>query len=196
MTRTGFYVVLNIIASFNMIMFGGDIAGAFMQGLQELAQRELPLFLTQPREGLPGLHPLQLLLVVRGVFGLANSPRLWWRSLRDMFRRLGAKQLSLDRAVFVLYDIVAGILRPVVIVGVHVDDLIGGYSQESPKAKQMIKQLKDTFELGQWQENEDMIYCGKNVTLRPGEIFVSQKMFADNITVPSIPKSRSADPSQ
>ena len=39
MTRTGFYVVLNIIAAFDMTMFGGDIAGAFMQGLQELAQR-------------------------------------------------------------------------------------------------------------------------------------------------------------
>ena len=60
----------------------------------------------------------------------------------------------------------------------------------------MIKQLKDTFEFGQWQENEDMIYCGKNVTLKHGEIFISQKMFSDNITVPSIPKSRSADPSQ
>ena len=44
MTRTGFYVVLNIIVAFYMTMFGGDIAGAFMQGLQELAQRDLPLF--------------------------------------------------------------------------------------------------------------------------------------------------------
>ena len=46
MARTGFYVVLNIIAAFHMTVFGGDIARAFMQGLQELAQRDLQLFLT------------------------------------------------------------------------------------------------------------------------------------------------------
>ena len=102
----------------------------------------------------------------------------------------------MDLAVFVLFDIVDKVLRPVVIVGVHVDDLVGGYSKESPKAVEMIRQLKDTFEFGQWQENEDMIYCGKNVTLKGGEIFISQQMFCENIAIPSIPKSRSADPSQ
>ena len=60
----------------------------------------------------------------------------------------------------------------------------------------MIKQLKSTFEFGQWQDNDGMTYCGKNVTLKDGEIFISQQMFSDSITVPSIPTSRSADPSQ
>ena len=44
MTRTSFYVVPCVIAAYHMEMFCGDIAGAFRQGLKELAQRELPLF--------------------------------------------------------------------------------------------------------------------------------------------------------
>ena len=48
-----------------------------------IAQRQEPLFIRQPKEGLPDLQPGQLLLVVRRIFGLANSPRLFWRFLRD-----------------------------------------------------------------------------------------------------------------
>ena len=67
-----------------------DITGAFLQGDQSLASRKEPLYLRQPREGLPGLFRDQLLLVVRGIFGLANSPRLFWRHLRDTLLQLGA----------------------------------------------------------------------------------------------------------
>ena len=59
-----------------------------------MAKRAEPLYLSQMVEGLPGLNPEQLLLVVRGVFGLANSPRLWWRHFREELLKIGAKQCT------------------------------------------------------------------------------------------------------
>ena len=102
--------------------FNADITGAFLQGDQKLASRKEALYLRQPREGLPGLVRGQLLLVVRrGIFGLANSPRLFWRHLRDSLIRLGFVQSALDRAVFFFYEQEKLILA----LGAHVDDLIG-----------------------------------------------------------------------
>ena len=63
----------------------------------------------------------QLLLVVRGIFGFANSPRLFWHHLRDTLLRMGFVQSLQDRAVFM--DYMAGQL--VLALGAHVDDLIG-----------------------------------------------------------------------
>ena len=74
LTRAGFCIILQICSSFNWTLFGGDITGAFLQGDQDLAKRREPLFLRQPKEGLPGLRPGQLLMVMRGIFSLANSP--------------------------------------------------------------------------------------------------------------------------
>ena len=194
MTRAGFYVMLCVVRWFGLTPFGGDITGAFMQGEQDMAKRSLPLFLKQPTEGLPGLLPDQVLLVVRGVFGLANSPRLWWRSLRDLFRRLGAKQLALDRAIFVFYDTMDGITRVVLIVGVHVDDLIGGYDRRSKKAPRIIKTITDTFDFGQWSEDKDIEYCGKEVRFTKEGVRVSQEAFIRNVTIPTVPKWRQMTP--
>ena len=122
MTRLSLMVLLQVAASkSNWFLFNADITGAFLQGDQKLASRKEALYLRQPREGLPGLVRGQLLLVVRGIFGLANSPRLFWRHLRDSLIRLGFIQSTLDRAVFFYYKAEKLILA----LGAHVDDLIG-----------------------------------------------------------------------
>ena len=91
LARLSLMVILQIAISMaDWFMFNADITGAFLQGDQSLASRKEPLYLRQPREGLPGLFRDQLLLVVRGIFGLANSPRLFWRHLRDTLLQLGA----------------------------------------------------------------------------------------------------------
>ena len=106
-----------------------------------MASRKEPLFLRQPREGLPGLLPGQLMLVVRGIFGLANSPRLFWRHLRDTLLRMGFIQSTLDRALFMYYkgD------KLVLVLGAHVDDLIGTGAPGDGGADGILKQLKEAF---------------------------------------------------
>lgn len=77
-------------------MFNSGITGAFLQGDQALSSRKEALYLRQPREGLPGLAKGHIMLVVRAMFGLANSPRLFWRHLRDTLLRISFRQSTLD----------------------------------------------------------------------------------------------------
>ena len=39
------------------------------------------LYFEQPKRGIAGLVPGQLVAIVKGVFGLATSPNLWWMKL-------------------------------------------------------------------------------------------------------------------
>ena len=105
MTRLSLMILLQLAAAHKgWFIICADITGAFLQGDQALAKRKEPVFVRQPKEGLPGLHPGQLLLVVRGIFGLANSPRLFWRHLWDSMVKLGFAQSTLDKAVFLFYQ--------------------------------------------------------------------------------------------
>ena len=92
-----------------------------------MARRDEPIYFRRPEEGLPGVPRFVLLQVMRGVVGFANSPRSFWRYFRNVFLDLGAKQLILDKAVCVFYDKVDNLNVIILIVGVHVDDLIGTY---------------------------------------------------------------------
>lgn len=166
-------------------MFNVDITGAFLQGDQSLASRREHLYLRQPREGLPGLHRGQLLLVVRGIFGLASSPRLFWRHLRDSLLQLGFRQSTLDKALFLYYKNGQLILA----VGAHVDDPVD--------ADEILTKLRETFDFGTWADDrqEKVLECGgKQITREGGVIKLSQKKFIQATAVSAVPKWRTATP--
>ncbi|CAK9099469.1 unnamed protein product, partial [Durusdinium trenchii] len=176
LTRLGLMLLLQLGASSDgWFVVCADITGAFLQGDQSLAQRKDPLFIRQPREGLPGLLPGQLLLVVRGIFGLANSPRLFWRFLRDTLVKLGFVQSTLDKALFFFY--VDHLL--VLAVGARVDDLVcvgkPGIGDE------ILEKVRESFDFGDWHDlrNEDkLVYGGKEITrLDDGGLALSQCSF-------------------
>ena len=145
-----------------------DITGAFLQGDQSLASRKEPLYLRQPREGLPGLFRDQLLLVVRGIFGLANSPRLFWRHLRDTLLQLGAVHFG-QGFVFLLPGQQAdpGSWR----TRRRFDRHRGGEAWRSGQGPQEAN--RDIFDFGTWADDgEDKIleYGGKQITRQNGVI--------------------------
>ena len=192
MTRLGLLLILQICASHDgWFLFNSDITGAFLQGDQSLASRKEPLYLRQPREGLPGLQPGQLLLVVRGIFGLANSPRLFWRHLRDTLLTMGFVQSRLDRAVFMYYR--QG--RLILVLGAHVDDLIG--TGKPTEADAILEELKKTFDFGSWadsRQNEVLEYGGKQITKENGVVKLTQKKFIQASSTTKIPKWRASTP--
>ena len=57
----------------------GDVTAAFLNG--DALERKL--YLRQPKHGLPDLHPSQLIAIEKGVFGLIDSPRKWWKKFRN-----------------------------------------------------------------------------------------------------------------
>ena len=65
----------------------GDIRAAFLNGVQSSGR----LFFRQPARGIPGLRPGQLVEILKGVFGLATSPKLWWLKLStDLLQKTSA----------------------------------------------------------------------------------------------------------
>ena len=194
LTRAGLMIILQICASFAWAQTGGDVTGAFLQGDQSLpARKDLePLYLKAPREELPNMHKDRLMNVVRGIFGLANSPRLWWRPLRDTLLRMGGWQLALDRAVFVFHAVISGVATLIAIIGVHVDDIIAAAMRIH--GEKILATLRKTFGFGKWFD-EGMQYCGKK-TERTSEgcIRLTQKVFAENLQLAPMPRYRAATP--
>ena len=195
MTRLSLMVICQLAASMTgWFMFNADITGAFLQGDQSMAKRKEQLFVRQPSEGLAGLVRGQLLLVVRGIFGLANSPRLFWRFLRDNsdnLLRMGFQQSTLDKALFFYY--MDGQL--ILILGAHVDDLLG--TGEPEKADPILKKLRETFDFGMWADSREesvLEYGGKQITRLDGVIKLSQSKFIQATSVSSIPRWRTATP--
>ena len=193
MSRAGMFCLLQLAASHpGWFLFNSDITGAFLQGDQSLAARKEPLFLKQPREGLPGMHPKQLMMVVRGIFGLANSPRLFWRHLRDTLIKIGFRQSTLDRAMFFYYKDE----RLILALGAHVDDLLG--TGEPGTADQVLDQIKQAFDFGAWADDrtDDVLeYGGKQIRRKSdGTILLSQDKFIRATSVTPVPKWRSATP--
>ena len=128
-------------------------------------------------------------MVMRGIFGLANSPRLWWRHFRDSLIKLGAVQGTLDRAPSYFFEVVDGIFTLVCILGVHVDDVIGAAMLGAGHDK--MDAIRKLFEFGDWHV-EKLDYCGKQVWKLPdGSIKLNQANFCKNIQVTPVPKYRS-----
>ena len=186
-------VLLQVAAAMpGWFLFNADITGAFLQGDQSLSSRKEALYLRQPREGLPGLQKGQLMLVVRGIFGLANSPRLFWRHLRDTLLKIGFRQSTLDRAVFFYYKEE----RLVLVLGAHVDDLLG--IGQPGAADEVLAELRTTFDFGAWadsREDEVLEYGGKQIRkLADGTVLLNQEKFIRATSVTAIPKWRTSTP--
>ena len=192
MTRLSLMLILQIAASqTGWFMFNADITGAFLQGDQSLSSRKEALYLRQPREGLPGVGRDQIMLVTRGIFGLANSPRLFWRHLRDTLLSLGFRQCSMDKALFMYYT--DG--RLVLTLGAHVDDLVGTGMPDV--ADKILDKLRSIFDFGAWANDrteEVLEYGGKQITRSNGVIKLSQQKYIQATTLSSVPKWRTATP--
>ena len=110
-SRQGVLLLLQVLAS--RLQCGwqacaGDISAAFLNG--EKLRREL--YIRQPRGGIGGLHPEQIIKLTKGVFGLVDSPNAWWRKFRYTLnsmtvvleggRKAVFRQCALDPCIFQL----------------------------------------------------------------------------------------------
>eukprot|EP00439_Symbiodinium_sp_Y106_P004950 s1915_g1.t1 len=164
----------------NWVAAAGDITAAFLNG--DPMEREL--YLKQPKNGLGGLHPDQLLKVNKGIFGLPDSPRKWWKRLkRDMLKiRVQFKgqsfhfvQCPLDPCLFQLVSEESCV--PVAYVGVHVDDLL--VVGPSDLVEVVKSALSATFPVDDW-ETDNFGYIGSHVTVSDEGVHVTQESYASS----------------
>ena len=181
-----------MLCAFHLELFIADATCAFMQGEEFSDDRRI--YMRQPKEGLKGLVYGQLLLVRKGVFGLLDAPRRWWRHLREVLVRLGFVQLTLDVALFVKYahSSVQVHYQVEALVGTHMDDVIGGHDGKG--GLKVIQELRKALEWGHWLVGEGT-FCGKRVQQLSGHrVRVDQHTFASNIQIAPIHRHRSMTP--
>ena len=96
-------VVLQVASSRQMPGSCGDLKQAFMQS-DPLTRAQGAILVRQPPGGLPGLERDQLILVVHGVYGLADAPLHWRKTLKSyLTETLNYKQSRLDPTIFTLH---------------------------------------------------------------------------------------------
>ncbi|CAL1145601.1 unnamed protein product [Cladocopium goreaui] len=107
----------------------GDIRAAFLNGVE--APRSL--FFKQPARGIPGLQPGQLIEILKGVFGLSTSPKLWWIRLSSELTQITFQvhgkdyriiQNDIDPCVFQVLRVDGEGHQVCGLIFTHVDDLM------------------------------------------------------------------------
>ncbi|CAE7643339.1 RE1 [Symbiodinium sp. CCMP2456] len=187
----------------------GDVTAAFLNG-DPLERR---LFLRQPRHGLPGLHPSQIIQVNKGVFGLIDSPRMWWRKFKkDIQQQVinvgeGAQAKffasPLDPCVFQLLLVgehgkkLDG-AKPLCYAAVHVDDILLVGPRTLSRSVQ--EQLSTCFPVEEW-ENDAFDFIGSHIEVLKDEIRISQGGYVESRLFevdldPKVPDEAKATPEQ
>jgi len=126
-----------------------DVATAFLSG--EKTDRQV--YIRAPRDGLPAIEgmtavtPLQVMEVVKGAYGLAEAPRLWYLRARKLLEQAGFKELAVSRAVFRLASQDG---RLVGLCTLHVDDGLLYGNPKDPTFKSALAQVNRLFNIKEW----------------------------------------------
>ena len=153
----GVNLVFLLAASKKWVLQAGDVSTAFLSGVNDFRA----LYLRPPKEGLEGVHQNDLLEMRKGVYGLCNAPRLWWRRLREVLLELGFVEMRMMQCVFMYWasDHQGNRKQLMGVLAVHVDDLIicGSVVFES-----VLARLKEKLTFGKWYVRE-FDYLGRHV---------------------------------
>ncbi len=183
-TREGVMMVTQIIATSQWRLGFLDFTQAFHSG--DAIQRTI--FAEQPREGVPGLAPGQLIRLLKTCYGLTDGPFAWFNHIkRVIVEDLGYTQSIADPCIFMLHTGQGTTKKLRGIIGLATDDMIhGGDELHQDKMSEINKRYK----LGKFQFDEGK-FTGKMFRKDPdGSIFVWQPNYAESINRIDISKEK------
>lgn len=169
-------VALFLASQMNWKLAAGDVEAAFLNGVE--AKRGL--YFEPPRRGLPQVPEGSLIEIIKGVFGLVTSPRLWWEKLAEELRKVEVKAEGeilrfehhpVDPCLFLLRG-GDGRLHGVLLT--HVDDLLLAASPNTLEAIQTS--LSAIFPIADWETADNFDYTGSNIKQVGSVIEVSQNI--------------------
>eukprot|EP00435_Cladocopium_sp_Y103_P030110 s1767_g7.t1 len=192
-SKTALHAVLFLAAHFGWRLAAGDVEAAFVNGIES----RRGLYFEPPRQGLPGVADGSLIEIVKGIFGLSNSPRLWWQKLaselRNMEIKVGEEILKLqhhdyDPCLLLLRNM-GGELKGTLMC--HVDDLLIAAGPEELHALQTS--LSGMFPISTW-ETDHFEYTGSVIKQTDSYIEVNQISYVNaRLETVDIPKNVMAD---
>ena len=145
-TRLARMLILQYAASSRWKIGSFDVKTAFLRGK---ADTDRLLGLEPPPEMRQklGLAENEICQLLKGAYGLAAAPLLWFKEFRQGLIDLKFVQSPFDPCLFVLPD---GEGKPIGLVGVHVDD---GLFCGTPEFHRVINELEKRFPFGSRKES-------------------------------------------
>ncbi|OLP87512.1 Copia protein [Symbiodinium microadriaticum] len=190
--RSSMLSVLQVCASRKWCAAAGDIQAAFLQGVE--LQRDL--WIAQPRGGVESLDPRQLAKVNKGIFGLTESPRMWYDRLSgvlttEIFKYQGIEYRlvpsPLDACVLMMMR-TDDQGEPEALLTIHVDDIMIAAPTEMNRYLQ--KEISRLFPVDDWIENS-FEYTGSLIHVSDSGITVNQATFVDGrLFTVDVPKNQ------
>ena len=178
LSRTGFFAILQTAANNGWHICSGDCSSAFLQG-GTAPERPAQIFMRAPTDPIAKegcRFEAEFYAILGSVYGLSNSPRLWFTEVRRRLLTLGWVAHPLDPALFLNWDSSRLTAR----CGFHVDDCLFTIC---PKAKKVQSDFKSAFSWGSWDQ-DDFTYTGKRLQRRAdGSIYVSMERFVEETQV-------------
>jgi len=188
-SRVAFFMLLSIVGFHpEWFLLCGDVRSAFLKGDPYVnQQRQLFMGLPNPKVG-PSLPVAlgTLFKVRKGVFGLADAPREWYKRLVRELESLGWTKSCIDGAFFMKWE--NGTLVGALIA--HVDDMV---MAGTASAKRSFVELGSRLEFGSLEE-DSFVFCGKKIQRLPsGEVVLTMREYHENLKIPVVPRARRKD---
>ena len=171
---------LSVCAYYQFVLLAKDIKNAYFSG--KSLQREI--FLDQPKGGLPGLRPGQLLRARKAIYGFAEAARLFWLALKEHLESDGWVESKLEPALFYLRR--EGQLKGILVT--HVDDIEGGVHPSY-----LDKAFYHSSKALEFATNhfKDFIFRGREVKqTQDGHVDVAMRNYALSMKVVLIARDR------
>ena len=142
-------------------LFISDVSTAFLQG--DPQTRILWAKIPKDACQLIGVPPGTLMKLLKPIYGQADAPRQWFVVARRRLISIGYKPHALDQCLYLLHhgqDLIS-------MIGLHVDDLLGGGDENHERYQEAKQRLKAEFTFKHWREqgeNETLEFCGCHLT--------------------------------
>ena len=153
-----------------------DITSAFLQSSEMTREVYLKPPVDIKKKGI-------LWKLLKPIYGLGDSPRRWYSTLREHLLKNGCKISKLDKCIFTYYE--CGKLQG--IITVHVDDVL--YSGTLKFQKTVIGSVLKVFKISR-MDSGIFIHLGWSVKQAEDSITVDQQSFAEKIRPAIIPQTR------
>lgn len=178
-------LILQIMVSKKWTMQLGDIKGAFLEA-GPLDKKYTPLYAHQPKGGVPGLDPEDVIEVVGNVYGANDAPMNWFSTFNADVKKGGWQPSQFDPCLYFLRDSQGHLCG---VLGAHVDDTItGGFGECYTKA---IDALRARYPYRKWRIGNGE-FCGVQYRQDPAtfEISFGQKEYAEHLRPINLSKER------
>ena len=189
LTKDGRQLVVQTVASHRWELVSFDVSTAFLNG--EGDGRLLGLY--PPPELAEGLSmgPTDQCQLVGGAYGRVDAPALWFKKFRSSMLEVGFVQCPLDPCVFAIYSHQGKLKKCQGVLGIHVDDGIGG---GGPLFHAAVEKLRAKFKFGSYDRRE-FDFTGIHYRQMPdGGVEYDQIKYLEKISPLSVPKERRATP--